>query len=111
MSINDFTIDYLARSLLYRLDRNNIFPPVYNNPELFLSSVVDRSIFIRPKRPANAFLLCRRNVQEETKRQGSYINMRIISKAASILWNNASLTEKIVYRNLYKRVYEIRNKR
>jgi hypothetical protein len=112
MSTHDFSIEYLANSLIVRLDRGNIFPPLHNNPELFLSSVRPSSNLstYRPKRPPNAFLICRKNVQEESKRKGSY-NMRIISKVTSILWKNASLEERDVYKRLVNIVYEIHHKR
>ncbi|GBB96401.1 hypothetical protein RclHR1_27450001 [Rhizophagus clarus] len=112
MSTHDFSIEYLANSLIVRLDRRNIFPPLHDNPELFLSSVgsVSNLSSYRPKRPPNAFLICRKNVQEESKRRGSY-NMRIISKVTSILWKNASREEREVYKRLVNSVYEIHYKR
>src|SRR3954463_7426388 len=81
MATHDFSIEYLAMSLIVRLDRRNIFPPLHNNPESFLSSVgsISNLSSYRPKRPPNAFLICRKNVQEESKSKGTY-NMRIISK-------------------------------
>ncbi|RIA80107.1 hypothetical protein C1645_793252, partial [Glomus cerebriforme] len=113
MSTHNFSIEYLAMSLIVRLDRGNIFPPLHNNPESFISSVGTsnkNSPSYRPKRPPNAFLICRKNVQEESKRKGSY-NMRIISKVTSILWKTASLEEREVYKRLVDRVYEIHYRR
>jgi hypothetical protein len=105
MATNDFSVEYLATSLLARLDRTKIFPPYFNDPESFVS-VPSNNSSIRPKRPPNAFLICRKNVQEETKRKGSY-NMRVISKVTSLLWQQASDEEKSVYKRLFDRVYEI----
>ncbi|RGB30668.1 hypothetical protein C1646_671507 [Rhizophagus diaphanus] len=113
MATHDFSIEYLANSLIDRLDRRNIFPPLHNNPELFLSSVsssLNNLSSYRPKRPPNAFLICRKNVQEESKRKGTY-NMRIISKVTSILWKNATREEREVYKRLVNNVYEIHHKR
>ncbi|CAB4478113.1 hypothetical protein RhiirA5_394252 [Rhizophagus irregularis] len=112
MATHDFSIEYLANSLIVRLDRRNIFPPLHNNPELFLSSVssLNNLSSYRPKRPPNAFLICRKNVQEESKRKGTY-NMRIISKVTSILWKNATREEREVYKRLVNNVYEIHHKR
>ena len=104
---NKLLVKHLAMLLIAKLNRGNIFPPSYNNPELFLSSV-GSSPFIRPKKPPNVFFLCRRNVQEESRHKGTY-NMRIISKAASVLWKGASIKERIVYKKLYNRVYQLFN--
>src|SRR6266542_681778 len=103
MTTHNFSVEYLAISLIARLDRGNIFPPSINDPESFVSSVGTsngNSPSIRQKRPPNAFLICRKNVQEETKRKESY-NMRVISKVTSILWKNASIEERNVYKRLF----------
>ncbi|GBB83387.1 hypothetical protein RclHR1_10100004 [Rhizophagus clarus] len=110
MATHDFSVEYLAMSLVARIDRKNIFPPLFNDPESFVPVPSNNSSSTRPKRPPNAFLICRKNVQEETKRKGAY-NMRVISKVTSILWKNASDDEKSVYKNLFDRVYEIHNTR
>ncbi|CAB4483454.1 hypothetical protein RhiirA1_470565 [Rhizophagus irregularis] len=110
MATHDFSIEYLAMSLLARLDRKNIFPPKYDDVESFVPVPSNNSSSTRPKRPPNAFLICRKNVQLESKRKGSH-NMRVISKVTSILWRNATDSEKSVYKNLFDRVYEIHSMR
>ncbi|CAB4403988.1 unnamed protein product [Rhizophagus irregularis] len=112
MTTHNFSIEDLAMSLIVRLDRNNIFPPMLNNPESFLSPTdnLTNLSFRRPKRSPNAFLVCRRNVHEEATRKGTF-NMRVISKVTGILWKNASAEEKDVYKKLADRVYEIHYKR
>jgi hypothetical protein len=100
MTKNTFSPDYLeitAKTLAFSLERNNIFPPLLNDPNIILQN---KSPLRKRKRPPNAFFICRMNVQKEVKRNernGSKYNMRIISKAASILWNNASFEEKNQY--------------
>ncbi|GBC07055.1 hypothetical protein RclHR1_07210004 [Rhizophagus clarus] len=101
MPQSSFSIDFLAESLIGRMNRKNIFPPLLNDPESFVAPPGSKA-----KRPPNSFLLCRKNVSREAKMNGAG-NMRVISKAASILWNNASLAERKVYDNLSKRVNEI----
>ncbi|GBB96048.1 hypothetical protein RclHR1_02670017 [Rhizophagus clarus] len=112
MTTHNFSIEDLAMSLIVRLDRNNIFPPLLNNPESFLSPTdnLTNLSFRRPKRSPNAFLVCRRNVHEEATRKGTF-NMRVISKVTGILWKNASAEEKDVYKKLADRVYEIHYRR
>src|SRR3954447_13827062 len=109
MTTHNFSIEDLAMSLIVRLDRKNIFPPLLNNPESFLSPITDLS-FRRPKRSPNAFLVCRRNVHEEATRKGTF-NMRVISKVTGILWKHASVEEKGIYKKLADRVYEIHYRR
>ncbi|CAB4403110.1 unnamed protein product [Rhizophagus irregularis] len=94
-------IENLATSLINMIDRKNIFPPLFNNPESYISPVGPRT-----KKPPNSFLICRINVHNEAKRKGIY-SMRVISKAASILWKQASSEEKDVYKKLSERVFEI----
>ncbi|CAG8458364.1 23780_t:CDS:2 [Dentiscutata erythropus] len=108
MTTSNFSIEDLANSLIGRLDRRRIFPPYYNNPEGFVSPTtsITNSSCRRPRRPPNAFLLCRKNVHQEAKRRGS-CNMRVISKVTGILWRNASLEEKEVYERLADVVNEI----
>jgi hypothetical protein len=115
MTTHNFSIEYLAKSLVVRLDRKNIFPPSYNNPEIFVPSVGSsknstKLSSVRPRKPPNAFLICRKNVQEESKRKGTF-NMRVISKVTSILWKNATFEEKEVYKRLVESVCEIYYKR
>ncbi|CAI2167870.1 12929_t:CDS:2 [Funneliformis geosporum] len=112
MTTHNFSIEDLALSLIVRLDRRNIFPPSYNNPETFIPSSdnLTKLSFRRPKRCPNAFLLCRKNVHEESNRKGTS-NMRVISKVTSILWKNASPEEKDVYKKLADHVYEIHYRR
>lgn len=109
MSTHNFSTEDLAKSLLDKLDRSNIFPPLLNNPETFISTLSNLSL-LRPRRPPNAFLLCRKNVQEEAKRKGN-CNMRVISKVTGVLWKDASPDEKKVYEKLANRVHEIHYKK
>ncbi|GBC07054.1 hypothetical protein RclHR1_07210003 [Rhizophagus clarus] len=97
-----YKIEFLVESLINKLDRRNIFPPLLDDPELFVAPPESKI-----KRPLNSFLICRTNVIREARRKGGVGNMRVISKAASILWNNASPAEKDVYREIYRRVTEI----
>ncbi|CAB5110679.1 hypothetical protein RhiirA5_469358 [Rhizophagus irregularis] len=94
-----FSTDFLATSLIEKLNRKNIFPPLFNDPESFVPTG-------RSRKPSNSFLICRRNVCKEAKGKGTY-NMRVISKAAALLWNNATFEEKKVYKTIAKRVNEI----
>jgi hypothetical protein len=111
MTTHNFSIEDLAMALIVRLDRKNIFPPVLNDPEAFLTPADTTNMsFRRPKRSPNAFLVCRRNVHEEATRRGTY-NMRVISKVTGILWKNASAEEKDVYKKLADRIYEIHYRR
>ncbi|RIA87050.1 hypothetical protein C1645_778162 [Glomus cerebriforme] len=105
MTTHNFSTDDLAKSLLVKLDRRNIFPPSLDNPEKFITSFNNLTV-LRPRRPPNAFLLCRKNVQEEAKRKGN-CNMRVISKVSGVLWKDASPDEKRVYEKLANRVHEI----
>jgi len=100
MNTHNFSIEDLAMSLIVRLDRRNIFPPLLNNPETFLSPTdnLTNLSFRRPKRSPNAFLVCRRNVHEEATRKGTF-NMRIISKVTGILWKNAHQKKRKHTRN------------
>ncbi|RIA98950.1 hypothetical protein C1645_866167 [Glomus cerebriforme] len=112
MSTQNFSIEDLAVSLIDRLDRRNIFPPYYNNPETLISSSNTLNCLSsrRPRRSPNAFLLCRKNVHQEAKRKGT-CNMRVISKVSGILWRNASPEEKSVYERLADKVNELHSKR
>nr|CAG8469761.1 11286_t:CDS:2 [Entrophospora candida] len=141
MTTGNFTIEDLAKNLIHKLDRGKIFPPYYDNPEIFIAKLLATTtsyptvsstpttdtnsstpttlitklkptnlMFRKPKRPQNAFLLCRKNVHQEAKRIGS-CNMRIISKVTGIMWKNASAQEKQVYERLADRVNEIQNQR
>ncbi|RIA95717.1 hypothetical protein C1645_860711 [Glomus cerebriforme] len=105
MSTHNFSIDFLASSLLARLERKNIFPPKNTDPTVYLKNLTEKK-----QKPPNVFFIFRRNVQSESQKRGSF-NMRVISKVASILWKNASLEEKADYRKLFERVYEIHFKR
>ncbi|GBB88639.1 hypothetical protein RclHR1_01520024 [Rhizophagus clarus] len=112
MSTQNFSIEDLAVSLIDRLDRDNIFPPHFNNPEKLISSsnTFNGLSLRRPRRSPNAFLLCRKNVHQEAKRKGT-CNMRVISKVTGILWRNASPEEKSIYERLADRVNELHCKR
>ncbi|CAB4402967.1 unnamed protein product [Rhizophagus irregularis] len=96
-----FQVQSLATSLIKRLNRENIFPPLLNDPESFVAPTGSRA-----KRPFNSFLIFRRNVCKEANRKGTR-NMRVISKAAGVLWNDATPEEKKEYKTLAKRVHEI----
>ncbi|CAG8457783.1 5376_t:CDS:2 [Racocetra persica] len=98
---SDFPIADLANNLIRRLDRTRIFPPYHNNPEDLLP-VLNASRTCHPRRSPNSFLLCRKNVHEEAKRNGTF-NMRIVSKVTGILWRKASAREKQFYEDLAKR--------
>ncbi|CAB5379163.1 unnamed protein product [Rhizophagus irregularis] len=100
MSEGKIPMENLAISLINILNRRNIFPPLFNNPESFVHPVDSK------KKPFNSFMICRRNVYKESNRKGNH-NMRVISKAAGILWNSASLEEKNVYKEIANRVHEI----
>ncbi|GBB85218.1 hypothetical protein RclHR1_11790002 [Rhizophagus clarus] len=101
MTISYFHIDSLATSLISKLNRRNIFPPLFDNPESFVSPLETRS-----KKPLNSFLICRHNVHKEANRNRN-CNMRVISKAASMLWKTATNEEKSIYKMLAKRVKEL----
>ncbi|CAB5352887.1 uncharacterized protein OCT59_003437 [Rhizophagus irregularis] len=100
MSKGVIPVENLAVTLMNKLNRRNIFPPLFNNPESFVPPIDSK------KKPFNSFLICRRNVYKESNCKGNH-NMRVICKAASILWNNATLEEKNVYKEIADRVYEI----
>ncbi|RGB28916.1 hypothetical protein C1646_714851, partial [Rhizophagus diaphanus] len=102
-------IESMAISLHAKLDRKNIFPPLYNDPESYVPSVPSNDNY-QQKRIPNASLMCRRNVHMEAKHKGSF-DMRVISKVTGIFWNNASFEEKTVYKKLFKRVNEIYHER
>ncbi|RHZ80912.1 hypothetical protein Glove_130g121 [Diversispora epigaea] len=95
------SLEYLANTLINRLDRKKIFPPQLNNPEHLLSAPYKR--INPPTRPPNGFLLCRKNVHHEAKLKGQ-TNMRVISKVSGFLWRNASLEEKEIYEELANQV-------
>ncbi|CAG8563056.1 4702_t:CDS:2 [Racocetra fulgida] len=95
---SDFPIADLANNLIRRLDRTRIFPPYHNNPEDLLP-VLNASRTCHPRRSPNSFLLCRKNVHEEAKRNGTF-NMRIVSKVTGILWREATDREKQFYDDL-----------
>ncbi|RIB17069.1 hypothetical protein C2G38_2188332 [Gigaspora rosea] len=98
---SDIPIADLANNLYHKLDRNKIFPPYHNKPEDLLP-ILNASRKCRPRRSPNSFLLCRKNVHEEAKRNGTF-NMRIISKVTGMLWRDASPREKQFYEDLAKR--------
>ncbi|CAJ0862143.1 14112_t:CDS:2 [Entrophospora sp. SA101] len=102
VNLDDISIEDIANRLVQRLDRGHIFPPYYNDPEYFIPTVSGKKSFHKPKRPQNSFLLCRKNVHNEAKRQGA-CNMRIVSKVTGILWRDASLQERLVYERLADR--------
>ncbi|CAG8570919.1 31350_t:CDS:2 [Gigaspora margarita] len=95
---SDIPIADLANNLYHKLDRNKIFPPYHNKPEDLLP-ILNASRKCRPRRSPNSFLLCRKNVHEEAKRNGTF-NMRIISKVTGMLWRDASPREKQFYEDL-----------
>lgn len=96
-----FSIEYLenaANSLVYKLNRKNIFPPLLNDPKDIISKRLGS--YKIPKRSPNSFLIFRKNVQKEVMRNGLNVNMRIVSKVSSILWRDATATEKYEYSKL-----------
>ncbi|CAG8804398.1 13023_t:CDS:2, partial [Dentiscutata erythropus] len=106
---SDFPIADLANNLYHKLDRSKIFPPYHNKPEDFLP-VLNSSRTCCPRRSPNSFLLCRKNVHEEAKRNGTF-NMRIVSKVTGMLWRGASQREKQFYEDLAKRCNKLYNDR
>src|SRR4051794_31555460 len=111
MTTHNFSIDDLAESLVCRLDRNQIFPPMLNDPKSFYSPTEDKtsSLYQIVKRSPNAFLICRKNVHVVASSKGNY-NMKTISKATSILWNNATDEEKGIYKELADQVKTLYSK-
>jgi hypothetical protein len=53
MAQTNFLIDELGNSLITRINKGNIFPPLYNNPESFVPLIGSNS-----KKPPNSFILC-----------------------------------------------------
>jgi len=107
MAIQKFNLEFLnnsASALIDQLDRNNIFPPLLKDPEKIISNK-SRGLKVR-KRTPNSFLVCRMNVQIEVARKKLNANMRVVSKATSILWKNAYPEEKNVYKQLADTVKE-----
>ena len=98
--LNPELVDYY----LSRLNRDRIFPPYCNDPEKFVPDVTNDR---RPPRPSNVFLLLRKNVAEEARRCIERPNMRVISKASSILWALSTQEEKEVYHRLAKDVSDL----
>jgi hypothetical protein len=101
MDETTISTEFLATSIIGKLNRSNIFPPLFNNPEFYLPPVE-----FQTKKPLNSFLICRRNVHEESRRLGTY-NMRVISKVTSILWKNATYEERYIYKQLADCVCEL----
>jgi hypothetical protein len=111
MAFYNFSLEYFentAFALIDKLDRNNIFPPLLNDPEMIISN--KRSKLKARKRTPNAFFICRMNVQNEVTHKNLNFNMRIISKTASILWKNASDEEKYEYKILAGIVKDLHEK-
>jgi hypothetical protein len=101
MDETTISTEFLATSIIRKLNRRNIFPPLFNNPEFYLPPVE-----FQTKKPLNSFLICRRNVHEESRRFGTY-NMRVISKVTSILWKSATSEERYIYKQLADFVCEL----
>ncbi|CAG8457705.1 10713_t:CDS:1 [Paraglomus brasilianum] len=87
----------LVEYYISRLNRDRIFPPHINNPEELVPDVTGSR---RPPRPLNVFLLLRKNVAEEVRRWIDRPNMRVVSKASSILWSLSTQEEKDIYHRL-----------
>ncbi|CAG8476657.1 5511_t:CDS:1 [Ambispora gerdemannii] len=93
-----------AVALINILNRQNIFPPLLNDPEnLIPPEKKTENGTLQPRRPQNAFFIFRQNVIHEA-RQFKISNMRLISKAASIMWQNASKKDIEVYKQLAAQV-------
>src|SRR5436305_14612754 len=100
--LSDEYLENAAKSLVYKLNRENIFPPLIKEPEMIISK--QRKTNKIRKRTPNAFLICRLNVHKEVMSKGLNVNMRIISKATSLLWKNASSMEKFEYTKLAEKI-------
>jgi hypothetical protein len=87
-------VEFKANEMILNLNRFNIFPPLFNDPKFIISKNCKKQ---KKKRAPNAFFICRLNVHKEAERINVNINMRIICKATSILWNNANSEEKNEY--------------
>ncbi|CAG8443354.1 13462_t:CDS:1 [Funneliformis caledonium] len=108
MSLQASSLNDLADTLIQKLTRENIFPPQYNNPEHLLND--SKRNKLRPPRPPNGFLLCRKNVHQEAKKRG-ICNMRVISKVTGMLWRAATLDEKEEYERLAIKVHNLHSQR
>jgi hypothetical protein len=109
--MDTFSEDYLeknARILVCIMDRNNIFPPLLNDAKRII--LQNKLPLHQRKRTPNEFFICRMNVQKEVKRNGLKISMRIVSKAASLIWNSASSEEKYQYILIANKVKELKRK-
>jgi len=93
------SVDALTNALILKLNRKNIFPPIFNFSKIINSKKIDEQ-----KRTPNAFFICRMNVIKEVERVEIKINMRVISKVTGILWNNASNEEKNEYLQLAENI-------
>ncbi|CAB5380150.1 unnamed protein product [Rhizophagus irregularis] len=93
-------IDYFVTSLINKIDRRNLFFRL-NDPESYISLVGGS----RPKKPPNSFSIFRKNVCNEARRHEVY-NMRVVTKTAIILWNQAQRNEKDIYRRLSSLIHE-----
>ncbi|CAG8476682.1 5512_t:CDS:2 [Ambispora gerdemannii] len=100
-----------VNELIQKMNRNNIFSPQLKNPEeLVAEPRITETGSLRPPRPQNAFFLFRKNVLAEARRF-SVQNMRIISKVASILWQQATNNEKQMYKDLANKVSVLHRQR
>ncbi|KAG9287312.1 hypothetical protein G9A89_008943 [Geosiphon pyriformis] len=101
-TLNDLESD--VASLIRMLNIKNIFPPQLRNPkELLPSQRMTKRGILRPPRPQNAFFIFRKNVLHEARIFGIQ-NMRLICKASSFLWKNASDNDRKQYKDLAEQV-------
>lgn len=98
------SLEWNAHSFISKLDRSNIFPPNLNDPSSYLSKSIS-------KKTLNSFFICRTNVIYEAKKKNISINMKIVCKATSILWNTANLNEQQIYTEIATQVATLNNKR
>ncbi|CAG8654176.1 4734_t:CDS:1, partial [Ambispora leptoticha] len=93
-----------AVALIKILNHQNVFPPLLNDPEnLIPPEKITEDGTLQPRRPQNAFFIFRQNVIHEARRF-KISNMRLISKAASIMWQNANKQDIEVYKQLAAQV-------
>lgn len=97
-------IDFSAKLLISSLEKANIFPPSLSDP----SSYLPESPL---KRSPNAFFICKKNVFSEAKKRRGKLNVPVATKAASILWKQATFEEKKIYQDLANAVLFLNNKR
>ncbi|CAB5393970.1 unnamed protein product [Rhizophagus irregularis] len=100
MATHDFSIEYLANSLIVRLDRRNIFPPLHNNPELFLSSrtciiykkIAEISNSKKKRTSSNKSPMQSTSKKTSVQSTSNKASMQLLSNTTSIETSRPSLT-------------------